>query len=330
MAETRLTDLVIPEVFTSYMAEMTTEKSALVQSGVMVNNADFNAYATQGGYEVQIPFFKPLTGAEEVIAEGNDLTVNPITTGQQTGVKVYRGKAFGASDLGVDFSGEDVLGAISTALVPYRLERLQDQLINILDGAFATALASTHVNDISATTATAATIISSSAIIDTRTLLGDAASEFSNGGAIVCHSNVYADLLKANLVEYLRDRELAFDIPTVNGLRIIVDDDVPVDLDGANDDKYTSYIFAPGAVLLGEGVVQYPLEQFRDELGSSEGIIYRRKTLMHLNGMQWTGTPAGATPTDAELATGGNWSKVFASDKNIRVVKLVTNIGAQV
>ena len=330
MADTRLVDLVIPEVFTAYMAEMSAEKSAFIQSNVIARAPIYDQLAGGKGSQVEIPFFKPLAGAEEVITEGTDLTVGNITTGQQTAPKIYRGRAFGASDIGVDFSGEDVLGAISAALVDYRNERLQDQLINTLDGAFATALASTHVLDISATTATANTIISSSAIIDAMTLLGDAAPSFTGGGAIMMHSQVYADLVKANLVVYLRDREQDFDIPTVNGLRIIVDDDCPIDLDGANDDKYTSYIFAPGAVIQGDGVVQFPLEDFRDELGSSSGIIYRRQTIIHLNGVRWTGTPSGTTATDAELATGGNWSKVYGDDRNIRVVKLVTNIGSQV
>lgn len=329
MAETRLTDLVIPEQFTAYMAEMTAEKSALVQSGVVARSAEYDALASAGGYQVEMPFFKPLAGAEEVVAEGTPLTVNNITTGQQTAVKVYRAKAFGASDIGVDFSGEDVIGAIMTALVPYRLERLQDQLISTLDGAFATALAASHVLDISATTATSSTIFSSGALVDALTLLGDSAPT-DQGGAIVMHSQVYADAVKANLIQYLRPAEQDYDIPFINGLRVIRDDDCPIDLDGANDDKYTSYIFAPGAVLQGEGTVQFPLEDYRDELGSNSGVIYRRKSIMHLNGMRWTGTPAGATPTDAELATGGNWSQAFAADKNIRVIKLVTNIGAQV
>lgn len=329
MAETRLVNLVIPEEFTRYLAEMTAEKSALVQSGVVARSAEFDAFASSAGYTTEIPFFKPLSGAEEVITEGTPLAVNNITTGQQTAVKVYRGKAFGATDLGVDFSGEDVIGAIATALVPYRLERLQDQLISTLTGAFATALASSHVLDVSADTATSSTIFTSGALVDALTLLGDAAPT-DQGGAIVMHSKVYADAVKAQLITYLRPAEVDYDIPFINGLRVIRDDDCPINLDGAHDDEYTSYIFAPGAVLQGVGTVQFPLEDFRDELGSTSGVIYRRKDIMHLNGMRWTGTPAGATPTDTELATGGNWAKAYASDKNIRVVKLVTNIGAQI
>lgn len=330
MADTRLTDLVIPEVFTAYMAELTAEKSAIFQSGVAIASPEYNEKASGGGSNIQIPFFKPLSGAEEVIAEGTDLSVNNITTGQQTAVKVYRGKAFGASDIGVDFSGEDVMGAILNALAPYRIERLQDQLISTLDGAFATALASSHVSDISAATATSSTIFSSGALVDALTLLGDSAPT-DQGGAIVMHSAVYADAVKAQLITYLRPAEFDFDIPFINGLRVIRDDDCPIDLDGLNDDKYTSYIFAPGAVLFGAGTIQFPLEDFRDELGSSSGIIYRRQDIMHLNGMAWQeASMAGSTPTDAELATGANWAKVYSSNKNIRVVKLVTNIGSQV
>lgn len=330
MADTRLTDLVIPEVFTAYMAEMTAEKSAIFQSGVAIASPEYNAFASGGGSNIQIPFFKPLSGAEEVVKEGVNLTVNNISTGKQTAVKVYRAKAFGASDIGADFSGEDVMGAIMAALAPYRIERLQAQLISTLDGAFATALAASHVLDISATTATASTIFSSDALVDALTLLGDSAPT-DQGGAIVMHSKVYADAVKAQLITYLRPAEVDYDIPFINGLRVIRDDDCPINLDGANDDKYTSYIFAPGAVLFGAGTVQYPLEDFRDELASSSGVIYRRQDIMHLNGMSWLETAmVDDTPTDAELATGSNWAKVYSSNKNIRVVKLVTNIGSQI
>ena len=329
MAETRLTNVIVPEIFTDYMRELTVEKSALVQSGVAVSSPEYNAFASGKGKTVEIPFFKPLSGAEEVIIEGTDLTVNNITTGQQTAVKVYRGKAFGTSDLAVDLTGEDVMAAIAEALVPYRTERLQDQLISTLEGAFATALASTHVHDISADSATSASIFSSSALVDAITLLGDAAPT-DQGGAIIMHSKVYADARKAELIDYLRPAEVDFDIPFINGFRVLIDDDCPINLDGANDDEYTSYIFAPGSVILGQGSVQFPLEDFRDELGSTSGIIYRRQDIMHLNGMAWQNdSVANATPTDAELATGSNWDSVYA-DKNIRVVKFVTNVGTDV
>lgn len=329
MAETRIADIIVPEVFTEYMAEATTQKSALFQSGVAVRTPEYDALASGKGKVITMPFFKPLSGDEEVESETTPASINNITAGEQVAVKVYRRKAFGSSDMAAAFAGEDIMGAIVEALTPYRIERLQDQLISTLTGAFATALSSTHVLNISADTATTSTIFSSGALVDALTLLGDAAPT-DQGGAIVMHSKVYADAVKANLIAYLRPAEYDFDIPFINGLRVIRDDDCPINLDGVNDDEYTSYIFAPGAVLFGAGLVKYPFEEDRETLAGVDYVIYRRQDIMHLNGMSWAGTPAGATPTEAELATGSNWTKAYASDKNIRVVKLVTNIGSQI
>jgi hypothetical protein len=46
---------------------------------------------------------------------------------------------------------------------------------------------------------------------------------------------------------------------------------------------------------------------------------------MHPRGLQWVGTAAGATPTNAELATPANWA--LADDiKNVPITKLVAKL----
>jgi hypothetical protein len=57
-------------------------------------------------------------------------------------------------------------------------------------------------------------------------------------------------------------------------------------------------------------------------------LITRKHFLMHPRGVKFvpdgTAVLDGLYPTDAELATATKWSQVY-SDKNIKMVKLVTN-----
>ncbi len=328
---TELSNLVLPKVFTEYMTEMSAEKSALIQSGAVVRTAEYDALASGKGNIVEIPFFKPLTGDESVITSTGTLVQGQITAGQQTAVKPFRGRAIGIHDLAVEFTQEDILGAIMRALVPYRNERLQAQLIKTLDGVFGKALKDTHVSDISKATATKASTFSSDALIDALTLLGDSAPMLASEGIIFMHSKVYADARKANLIDYLRDENVPYEIPTLNGMRIQKDDTLPVVKAANTDDKYTTYILGTNSIIQGDGVVEYPLEDYREELKSISGIIYRRKTIIHPNGCRWIGNAAASlAPTDAVLATANNWSKVYEDDRNIKMVKLVTNITADV
>ena len=96
--------------------------------------------------------------------------------------------------------------------------------------------------------------------------------------------------------------------------------------DGTGNGLYTTYLFAEGAVARGEGVpaALTPFETDRDSLASTDIIITRRAYVLHPQGMAWqpASALAGATPSNAELATGANWSRV-ADVKKMGIVKLV-------
>ena len=49
-------DLIIPEIFTPYVIEQTTQLDAFLASGVVQPMAELNA--TEGGDFVQVPFYK--------------------------------------------------------------------------------------------------------------------------------------------------------------------------------------------------------------------------------------------------------------------------------
>ena len=111
------------------------------------------------------------------------------------------------------------------------------------------------------------------------------------------------------------------------GLRVVVNDGI---LSGLNSSAVTQtvYLFAPGAIGYGESMPKVPVAEERDEAAADgEGVEYayfRRHFVMHPYGFKFVGTPAGKSPTNAELAVGTNWTQVFER-KNIPMCALTFN-----
>lgn len=57
---TTLSDIIVPELFNPYVIQKTLEKSALVQSGIVQNDAEFDKLASQASPACKYAVF-PLT-----------------------------------------------------------------------------------------------------------------------------------------------------------------------------------------------------------------------------------------------------------------------------
>ena len=78
---------------------------------------------------------------------------------------------------------------------------------------------------------------------------------------------------------------------------------------------YTTYLFARGVIGRGEGtpVDFVNTETDRDALAGEDVLVTRRAFVLHPFGIKWIGTPASTTPSNAELADGQNWKRVYES-----------------
>ena len=93
-------DLIIPEVFTPYLIEATTQTDSFLQSGVVQPLAELNLSAERGGDFVKIPFYKAnLIGDFEVFTDSTSLTPSKITADNQLAAVLHRGRAFSSRDL---------------------------------------------------------------------------------------------------------------------------------------------------------------------------------------------------------------------------------------
>ncbi len=334
MAGTTLQDVIVPELFNPYVINRTMELSALVQSGIITNNSEFDALASQAAPTVNMPFFEDLTGESEQIIEGEDLEDNKITSNKDVAAIIRRAKMWSATDLSAALAGSDPMAAIGTLVAQFWSRDLQKELVALLDGIFGTIPAgeegtppaetrlASNLLDISGKSGNAANW-SGSAFIDAEQLLGDAKAQLTG---ICMHSATQAYLKKQNLLETVQpSNDVAFN--TYQGKRVIVDDGCPV-----KNGVYTTYLFGNGAIALGNGnpVGFVPTETDRAKRkGSGVDYLINRKTMiLHPRGVAWQNAVVAKTegPSRKEVADPKNWKPVYES-KQIRIVAFKHKLG---
>ncbi|OYO42712.1 hypothetical protein CG709_21050 [Lachnotalea glycerini] len=223
-----------------------------------------------------------------------------------------RGRAWSTNDLAKALSGSDPMAAIGDLVAEYWARRMQATTIKLLDGAFAASNMTNKVSDISAAAGDAAKI-DGETFLDALQKMGDAKDKLTG---VIMHSATETQLRKNNLIQTELDSNNK-PISLFMEKRVIIDDSCPI----ANG-VYTTYLFGQGAIGLGNGAAPVPTETDRDSLAGDDILINRKHYILHPRGVKWIGTAAGSSPTNVELATGTNWSKVY-EDKAIRMVKFI-------
>ena len=322
MSMTKIADLIQNPMFLEYFQRDMLERSNLLQSGIAATDPVIAARAAAAGVSgktVDMPFFNSLDGAsdDEVLAEDTALTPDKIDASKDVAVICRRGKAFAVTDLAKDLSGEDPMAAISNHLAAYWNKMRQKRLMKVLDGVFGRNVAndsSSLVLDLSAST------MGKSDLMLGAQMLGDRKAELTG---IIMNSAVetYLAGLDTNASLY-RASDAAAVLPKYNGRDIVIDDNCPYN---ASTGVTTVYLFGRGAVALNPVPEAVPFETDREKLKGNDILISRIADICHLRGYKWTGTPAGVTPTNAELGTASNWARVYQA-KEIRCVKLIVKI----
>lgn len=326
-------DVIIPEIFTPYVIEQTTQRDAFLASGVVQPMAELNA--TEGGDYVNVPFWKAnLSGDFEVLTDSSSLTPGKITADKQVGVILHRGRAFEARDLAALAAGSDPMAAIGAKVADYVANQRQKDLIKTLEGVFG-ALTGSDSPAFSALRfdTSGMTALGPRQVAKARSLLGDQGDKLT---VIAMHSAVFYDLVERRAVDYVTNTEARgggtvattgiapviagsiqnaygeISIPTYMGCRVIVSDDLT-----PTSTNYPIYFFTQGAIASGEQLA-LRTETDRDILAKSDAMSIDLHYCYHPVGAKWgVGT---VNPTQAQLATVGNWTKVYET-KNIGIVR---------
>ena len=335
-------DVIIPEVFTPYVIEQTTQRDAFLASGVVQPMSELNA--TDGGDFVNVPFWKAnLSGDFEVLTDSTSLTPSKIQADKQIGVILHRGRAWESRDLAALAAGADPMAAIGQKVGAYIANQRQKDLLACLDGVFGSINANDSnsalfANCIDSESGDTPTSLSPKHVAKAKAILGDAGDQLS---AVCMHSKVYYDLVERKLVDYVVAADTGAGatasggsiapayapgnntVPTYCGLRVIVSDDVSTTGSGAST-EYSTFFFTPGAVASGEQAGM-TMETDRDILAKSNAMAVDLHYTYHPVGTKWAVTTTN--PNRTVLGTVGNWSKVYET-KNIGIVR-ATNVSAQ-
>lgn len=330
MATTQLSDIIKPDVFTAYLVQNAMEKTALVQSGVLVPNAVINDQLTAGSDAFSVPFWRDL-GNDEANVVNDDpaslATPKKIQTGKQFIRKAFLHQSWSAMNLASELAGSDALARIQDRAVAYWNRQLQRRLVATLSGVLADNAANDSDDMILDITAATANTFSPEAVIDAAGTLGDSMDTVTG---IAMHSDLYRQALKADLIEFIQPSAGSMRMPTYRGLAVIVDDGMPKVSDGATGFKYTSVLFGAGAV--GYGLTAPAIAEGTEVEnipgagnGGGQQILHSRVNLaVHPAGFAWVeGTLAGDSPTIAELGAAAHWDRVVER-KAVPMAFLVT------
>lgn len=338
MATVRLTDAIIPEVYTSYTAVDTPELTAFYSSGVIVRNELLDEKANSGGLTVHIPFWNDIDPNDEPSYSTDDpavsTTPDKIGSGQMIARTAQMNKSFQAADLVSELAGSNPMQRIRNRFGTYWVRQWQRRLIAVTVGVAAANVANDSSDMVvniaieDGNAATSANVFSRAAFVNAAFTLGDHVDSIR---AIAVHSMVYKRMTDNDDIEFIPDSSGQLTIPTYMGRPVIVDDGMSVVAGTTSGFKYTSVLFGAAAVGYGVGSPMVPMETDRDILagngGGIETIIERKTWLIHPAGHRWNepvSLTGGQSPNLADLKVAARWTRVVPR-KNLSLAFLITN-----
>jgi hypothetical protein len=337
MATTRISDAIVPAIFTPYVIQRTMALSSLFRSGIITPDAQLDNLAKGAGSLYNMPYWGDLSASGRSNT-GND---NPaessvpakIGANKDQARKHFRNKSWSSMALTSKLAGSDPMQAIADQVADYWANDMQGTLIYQLNGVIASNVAN-NSGDMVVNVANDAALVSgqvpaenkigANVVLAAKQTMGDAAKALT---AIVMHSALHTELQRQNLIAYIPNAAADIGFGTYLGYTVIVDDGCPVTM-GSNRPTYTSYLFGRGAVGYGEGNPDVPVEVTRDAAaGNGEGMetLHNRKHfIMHPRGIKWNEVSiADVSPSDAEMQEAQQWTRVY-DRKAIRFVAIKT------
>lgn len=344
-----LAGFIVPTEFSPYVLEQSVVKNGLIQSGIIANDAMISGMLAQGGQVANLLTFKNLdangTAANASSSDqGSSATPELITGRTQKFTRVGRNKVWSAADWDYSILGQDPAQYIAASVADAMIQWRQASLLKELAGVTASAVTASSASVLSIqaenidSAYTAANQINAASIgVAVTGAWGDSGvrdmlTNGMNGVAIFMHSKTYAFLTKTDYVSFQRASAQTFGFTTYLGYPVVVDDTLPVRVGSGgtlHGHVYTTLLVKAGAVRFGYSAPKNATEVFRAPLagnGSGADQLFQRDSFAyHVTGFSFTGSAAGDTPTDAELATGTNWTQVLTA-KQTGIVAMVHNL----
>lgn len=320
----RLSDVVVPEVYSKYLIQDSIKTTAFYKSGILEVDPMLVNFLANGGEQINIPFWNRDTSDPQAIQSGTAIERSKLTTSKMIGRRLLFAKAWSAEELASALSGEDAFGAIQSTVDRYWDEAMQKVLFNTIKGVLGDNVDNDSgdlVYDITTSgTPAAGNKISAAAVINTYKLYGDMA-DFT---AIAMHSTPYYALVAANLIDFEPTNTQNIGFGTYLGMTVVVCDQLTPDTDV--NSEYLTLLFKRGAIRYGESASGItPVEIDRNAEYSEDRLYTRRQFVMHPYGFAWTETSVNEDNPDLrEIREAGNWNRVFSAH-NCGFAALITN-----
>ena len=346
---TQVSDVVVPEIFTPYIQQISEQKSRLIQGGVLVRNGMMDQLLAGGGLTFNVPSFKDLDDDADNVSTDDAADIIQLSatagspalptsfldsvplktgTGTEIAVRLSRNNSWSSADLAAALAGTDPMDSIASRVGEYWRKRLQSAFIATINGVIKDNVAndsSDYQNSIAgASFIDGVTNFSAEAFLDAAVTMGDSMEDLA---VVMVHSVVYNRMQKNNLIDFIPDARGEVMIPTFLGREVIVDDQMPV-----TSNVYDTWLFGRGAVQLGVGSAKVPTAVERIEAagnGGGEEILYsRQEWSLHPVGHAYTGTAPNGGPGNStgsnDLNNAGSWNRVYPERKQIKFARLVT------
>lgn len=322
MAETHLSDMIIPEVFGNYVLNTALKTNRFVQSGILTPDPNLGPRLLEAGTKITVPFINDLDGDPDNWTDTDDIQVNQLTSGKQLGLKFYQTKAFGYTSLSQMISGAPIQTTIGNRFANFWTRADEKMLLAVLNGVMGVSkVKNAKLYDATVKTPTDAAF-SAKGFIAAIGLMGDL--QDTSFGAIAVNSATYSMMKAQNLIETIQPSNGALPFEAYNGLRIVLDDDIPVDLSNKQKPTTTSYIFAPGAVRYSNILASTETKYDPIKDGGTDVIVQKRVGTIHVAGtsVKASFAPAKSTfPTMDEFSKSTTWEVVEGIDpRSIGVV----------
>jgi hypothetical protein len=344
MATTRISDLIVPEVFEPYVADEIVRKLNLVQSGAVTRDGNLDRLLAGGGAVFNFPFYNNLAETGEVVAsdDPSDVIVpEKVTASNLLVARCVRAVAWQVANLDELLTGSDPMAFIGSRVADFRIGALQKQFLAVVQGIFANNASATDSyhkqNDqrIDLSSANSGTYLKGTtdfnvnALIDAISLLGDAQDGF---GMIMVHPLVFANMQKQDVIDTRIPSTAGAPTYYYNGYQIILNNDVPCTVTSGSA-VCSTYIFGRDQFRLGFGSVDEPLAYEKNQAqGNGYGIstMYARwcnalapKGYSYVGASTAVGGPSNAS-TSTNLANAGSWRRVAGDVRSCQMVELVT------
>lgn len=324
------------------------------KSRAIAGNADIhNVFASQDGTAYARIAMRGLLDGDAVNYDGaTDITATSTKTFEQGVVVIGRAKAWTEKDFSFDITGGvNFMDNVAAQVGQYWDEKDELTILKVLEGVFKMTgtknleFVNGHTYD--------ATAIGDGMF--TATTINSAANKACGANKkkftmAFVHPDVATNVENLNLLKHLTytdkdgiTRDL--DLGTVNGKLFIITDMVPTEevaesSEGAGDGytAYTTYLLGDGCISYEDIGAKVPYEMSRDpKTNGGEDTLYTRKRKVFAPfGISYEkASQSSLSPTDAELATGANWTLVhsgeavaanrtFINHKAIPIARIIT------